>query len=162
VSARRKGPAAGLFVAVSTDDVRAPVARATAAEIVRRTLVAERVGRAMVSVTFVSPQRIAVLNREYLGHRGATDVISFGFARRGAADPVIGDVYIAPAVARENAKARGTGVREEIVRLLVHGTLHVLGHDHPEGDEEKRSRSPMWRRQERLVARLRPLIARRR
>ena len=37
----------------------------------------------------------------------------------------------------------------EVVRLLVHGTLHALGYDHPEG--ERRTRSKMWRRQERYV-----------
>jgi probable rRNA maturation factor len=41
-------------------------------------------------------------------------------------------------------------VREEIARLVVHGTLHVLGYDHPE--DESRTASPMWRRQERLLA----------
>jgi probable rRNA maturation factor len=43
-------------------------------------------------------------------------------------------------------------VEEELVRLTVHGTLHVLGYDHPEGDH--RTRSAMWRRQERYVKRL--------
>jgi probable rRNA maturation factor len=40
-------------------------------------------------------------------------------------------------------------VREELLRLVVHGVLHVLGHDHPEDDA--RYTSPMWRRQERLL-----------
>ncbi|HMA25561.1 MAG TPA: rRNA maturation RNase YbeY, partial [Gemmatimonadaceae bacterium] len=79
------------------------------------------------------------------------DVISFGFTRATTSDPVIGDVYICPDVARENAHARRTPVREEIARLVVHGILHVLGHDHPDG--EGRETSEMWRRQERLVRR---------
>ena len=45
------------------------------------------------------------------------------------------------------------GVEEELVRLTVHGTLHVLGYDHPEG--RGRTRSAMWLRQERYVRRLR-------
>jgi ssRNA-specific RNase YbeY (16S rRNA maturation enzyme) len=40
-------------------------------------------------------------------------------------------------------------VREETLRLVVHGVLHVLGYDHPAG--ESRYESPMWRRQERLL-----------
>ena len=67
-------------------------------------------------------------------------------------DLVVGDVYVAPGAARVSARANGIGVREEIIRLVVHGTLHVLGHDHPEG--AARTRSPMWRAQERLVSRL--------
>ena len=65
-----------------------------------------------------------------------------------------GDVYVAPEVARENARRHGAGVREEVARLVVHGVLHVLGNDHPDG--EARTTSPMWRRQEALLARLAP------
>ncbi|HEU4721710.1 MAG TPA: rRNA maturation RNase YbeY, partial [Gemmatimonadaceae bacterium] len=78
-----------------------------------------------------------------------TDVISFGFAPVARARAVVGDVYIAPGMARRNAIAHGRGVREELMRLVVHGVLHVLGHDHPE--DETRYESPMWRRQERLL-----------
>ena len=66
--------------------------------------------------------------------------------------PVVGDVYIAPSVARVNARLSGVTVREELARLVVHGTLHVLGHDHPAVGRE---RSAMWRRQEHLLARAR-------
>jgi probable rRNA maturation factor len=54
-------------------------------------------------------------------------------------------------VARANARRHGVGIREELVRLVVHGVLHALGYDHPDG--EARFRSPMWRRQEALVRR---------
>ena len=46
----------------------------------------------------------------------------------------------------------GVDLEEEIARVSIHGTLHVLGYDHPEGEE--RLASPMWERQERLLARL--------
>jgi probable rRNA maturation factor len=62
---------------------------------------------------------------------------------------VVGDVYIAPGVARRNAREHRRGVREELMRLVVHGVLHVIGHEHPEDDT--RYDSPMWRRQERLL-----------
>jgi probable rRNA maturation factor len=141
-----------LDVDVATSGVRSPVARSRLATAARAVLRAERIRNAMVSITLVDRPTIARLNRAHLGHRGPTDVISFGFARASNRDPVIGDVYIAPDVARENAQANGVGSREEIVRLVVHGTLHVLGHDHPDG--ASRTTSPMWRRQERLVRRL--------
>jgi probable rRNA maturation factor len=42
--------------------------------------------------------------------------------------------------------------QEELLRLVVHGTLHTLGYDHPEG--ATRTTSPMWRKQERILARV--------
>jgi probable rRNA maturation factor len=141
-----------LDVDVSTSGVRSPVAAARLAGAARAVLRAEKVRDALLSVTLVDRHTIARLNRVHLGHRGATDVISFSFSRASPRDAVIGDIYVAPDVAREHAAARGIPLREEIVRLVVHGTLHVLGHDHPPGD--RREQSPMWKRQERLVRRL--------
>jgi probable rRNA maturation factor len=144
-----------LIVDVSTDAVRTPLSRVRLKEIATAVLEAERVRDALVSITLVSAQRIARLNRRHLGHAGPTDVISFALgAIPGSSTrrPIVGDIYIAPAVAGENAARFGRGVREEMARLVVHGTLHVLGYDHPEGQD--RTSSPMWRKQERLLARL--------
>jgi probable rRNA maturation factor len=139
-----------LAVSVSSEGVRPVVSGQRLAEAARVTLRAEKVRHALISVTMVTGPRIAAINAKHLGRRGATDVISFGFAReRGG--PVVADIYIAPAVARANARRNGVGVREECVRLVVHGVLHALGYDHPDGDA--RLRSPMWQRQEELVRR---------
>ena len=137
------------LVQVATDAVRIAVARARVQRAVESVLRAERVRDADLSVTFVSDRRMAALNWRHLGHRGATDVISFGFDVVATGAPVTGDIYIAPGVARRNARMHGAGIREELLRLVVHGTLHVLGHDHPV--DGGRTTSPMWRRQERLV-----------
>jgi probable rRNA maturation factor len=142
-----------LAIDVAADGVRSPLSRSQVGKIARAALRSERVRNALVSITFLDRRAIARLNAKHLGHAGATDVISFGFARAAVTDPVIGDVYICPEVGRDNAKARRTPVREEIARLVVHGVLHVLGHDHP--DDEGREQSDMWRRQERLVRNVR-------
>ena len=138
-------------VYVSARAVRPSLSFERAEAIARATLAAERVRNAMLSITFVSNAAIARLNAKHLGHRGVTDVISFGFAGSGERAPVVGDIYIAPAVARANALEHGAPIREELARLVVHGTLHVLGYDHPEG---MRTKSPMWKRQERLLSRV--------
>ncbi len=137
-------------VSVQTDGVRTPVSAERLAQLSRQVLGALRVPRAMLSFTLVNRTVMARLNRHHLGHRGATDVITFalGADTHGA---VIADVYICPEVAREHARAHGVGVREELARLVVHGTLHACGWEHPEGDE--RIVSPMWRRQEQLLRR---------
>jgi probable rRNA maturation factor len=138
-------------VYVCARDVRMSLAVARVEAIARATLASERVRDAMLSITFLSNAAMARLNAKHLGHRGATDVISFGFRGAGKHSPIIGDIYIAPAVARTNALVHGVPVREELARLVVHGTLHVLGYEHPAG--EARTSSPMWKRQERLLAR---------
>ena len=106
----------------------------------------------MLSITFVGRAAISRLNRRYLGHVGPTDVISFGLERVGKRGAVVGDIYICADVARENARLQGISPGEELLRLVVHGTLHVLGYDHPDGSARTASR--MWRKQERILARV--------
>jgi rRNA maturation RNase YbeY len=142
-----------LAVHVSSEGVRPALSRDRVATIARTVLRSERVGNAMLSITFLSRRAMARLNAEHLGHSGATDVISFGFAPTGSDGPVVGDVYIAPEVARDNALRHGERVRDETARLVIHGVLHVLGHDHP--TEGERESSAMWRRQEALLRRVR-------
>ncbi|MEO6208784.1 MAG: rRNA maturation RNase YbeY [Gemmatimonadaceae bacterium] len=137
---------------VQARDVRVGLASARVTAIARATLAGEKVRDAMLSITFVSNAAIARLNTLHLGHAGATDVISFCFAGSGKRTPVIGDIYIAPAVARVNAIENGVPIREELARLVIHGTLHVLGYEHPEAGT--RTKSPMWKRQERILARV--------
>lgn len=102
--------------------------------------------RGEVSVTCLEAPEIARLNREYLGREGPTDVIAF---RLDGDDELLGDVYLCPDVAERAALEAEEGVLEEVVRLVIHGVLHLLGHDHPE--DEGRWDSPMYRLQERLV-----------
>ena len=128
------------------------VSRARVREAAVAAFNAERVRDAMLSITFVGRAAMSELNRRFLGHHGATDVISFGLGRDGKRGAVIGDIYICPEIARDNAKRQGVSIGEEVLRLVVHGTLHVLGHDHPTG--ASRTASPMWRRQERILARV--------
>ncbi len=149
-SARRRPER--LSVDVSTDGVRIALSRERVGAIARTVLRAERVRDALLSITFVDERSIASLNWKHLRHRGPTDVISFGLTRDAAEAPVVGDIYIAPAVVREHARQNGVPGRAELTRVVVHGVLHVLGYEHPEEDE--RVNSPMWRRQEVLVRRL--------
>jgi probable rRNA maturation factor len=113
----------------------------------------EKIRDAMISIAFVGKTTIAALNKNYLKHPGPTDVISFGMKRENQAGPVIGDIYICPEVAARNAKRLKISTKREIERLVVHGSLHVAGNEHPE--DESRISSPMWRKQEKILARAR-------
>ena len=136
---------------VSSTVRRLAISPAKVRQLVETTLKGERINNALISVAFVGETMIARLNEQYLEQSGATDVISFGMGRDAPGMPAIGDIYICPAVARRNAHANGISEKRELARLVVHGALHVAGHDHPEG--ESRFKSPMWKRQERILAR---------
>jgi probable rRNA maturation factor len=145
-------PPRGQAIDISSSVRRLTVSRARVREAAVAALNAERVRNAMLSITFVGRAAMSEMNYRYLRHRGPTDVISFGLGRTGKRGAVIGDIYICPEVARYNAKRQGIPIGEEVLRLVVHGTLHVLGHDHPVG--VSRMTSPMWQRQERILARV--------
>ena len=127
----------------------------------------ERADGARVDLTLLDGAAMRRLNRRATGRRGLTDVIAFTLRQPDGS--VLGDVYICPEAARRwlngvadkalpvsgtagNRQPATPHLDEELVRLAVHGTLHVLGYDHPGGPG--RTRSAMWRRQERYVRRL--------
>jgi probable rRNA maturation factor len=118
---------------------------------VQATLRDRAVTDAEISLTLLGDAEIQALNQRYLGHDGPTDVLSFPLYEPG--EPPVGDIYIGYAQALRQAEALGVPESEELARLAVHGTLHVLGYDHPEGED--RESSEMWRLQEEILARLR-------
>jgi probable rRNA maturation factor len=125
---------------------RVPLPAALVRGVVEAVLRGER-RRALVSVTFLGRDAMRRLNAEHKGRDHPTDVLSFAMAEPDGR--AVGDVYVCPWVAAREARARGIPLREELIRLVVHGTLHALGREHPE--HEGRTSSPMWRRQERYV-----------
>ena len=122
-----------------------PLSPAAVRRIVKAVLHGERQD-AVISITFLGRDAMRRLHAEHRGHDHPTDVLAFALPQPGL---LSGDVYICPWEAARQAQAHGVPVREELVRLIVHGTLHALGRDHPEGTG--RTRSAMWRRQERYV-----------
>ena len=100
-----------------------------------------------ISLALLDDQAIRELNRTYLGRDRPTDVIAFALHEEG--ESVLGDIYVGHEQAVRQAGDMAVPLIEELVRLAIHGTLHVLGHDHPETDA--RFDSDMFRLQERLV-----------
>lgn len=129
------------------EGVALPLAAEAVERAVRATLRAEGHDAGEVSVALLGDREITSLNREYLDHDRPTDVISF--ALHGEGEPPLGDVYVGVEQAHRQAGELGVDPGEELLRLAVHGTLHVLGWDHPEGEE--RLESAMFRRQEEIL-----------
>ena len=135
-------------VEVSQIDTEAP--RSILAQVrraVEATLKHESVGDASISVTLLNDTRIRAMNRKYLEHDTITDVISFPLYERG--ERPVGDVYIGYEQAERQASDADVDIPEEVARLAIHGTLHVLGYDHPE--DETRTKSEMWELQEAIL-----------
>lgn len=93
-----------------------------------------------VNVLCVERDVIAELNERHLGSRGPTDVLAFPLDLPGESLPgepaILGDVVLCPEVARRQAPAHGKDTEAELALLLVHGILHLLGHDHADPESE--------------------------
>lgn len=123
------------------DDVPLDIAGLSA--LAEETLVGEDAANAELSVSFVTEREIADLNSRYAGEDGPTDVLSFPIGDLdGDGVRILGDVIIAPAVGARNNADDPAG---ELRLLIVHGILHLLGHDHMDDAD----RAEMWARQER-------------
>ncbi len=131
----------GAFADVDTEELERAV---------RRTLLSQGVRNAEVSVTLLDDGEIRGLNLRYRSENRPTDVIAFAL---GGGAGILGDVYLGVEEARRQASDADVPLSEELVRLAVHGTLHVLGYDHPAGPE--RVASPMYALQEALVREIR-------
>jgi probable rRNA maturation factor len=105
-----------------------------------------------LTVTFVDRTEMAELNAEHMGEEGPTDVLSFPLdaddtggsdtGRAAGSLPVLlGDVVICPHVAQEHAPHHAGSLDDELALLVVHGILHVLGHDHRADDDTRAMRS---------------------
>lgn len=114
---------------------------------VRHVLLAEGVAEAEISVALLADGAIAAMNDQFLEHEGPTDVITF--AMHEGDEPPLGDVYVGVEQAVRQAAEFGATPEEEVLRVAVHGVLHVLGYEHPQGPE--RMQSEMFIRQEELL-----------
>lgn len=151
-----------VFVADEQTDVAVDTCRwATLAEAV---LASEGVwGNVELSILFVAEDAIAELNEQFMGSSGPTDVLAFPIDAtevevvsvpappttgpdRAPVDPgdlplLLGDVVVCPAVAARQAPDHAGTLDDELALLVVHGILHVLGHDHAEAGEAERMRA---------------------
>jgi probable rRNA maturation factor len=118
---------------------------------IHATLREEGIPDGRISLAFLRDPEILELNRRWLDHDWVPDVLSFALHTEG--DPPVGDIYVGVEQAQRHATQLAVALDEEIVRLVVHGVLHVLGYEHPDSPSARR-RSRMFRKQEALVRQL--------
>jgi rRNA maturation RNase YbeY len=117
----------------------------------RRVLAALGLARAELSLALVSDRAIAALNAVHRGKRGPTDVLSYSLVEGVHAahrSELLGDVVIAVGVAARQAREIGHSLNDELLRLLIHGVLHLLGYDHERARDAKRMQAKeraLWR-----------------
>lgn len=120
---------------VSAAEVRA------ASEAMLRAL---KLPRAELSVLLCDDETIHALNRDYRKKDKPTDVLAFAM-REGddghLAGDLLGDVIISLETAKRQARERGVVTRDEVMMLLAHGLLHLLGWDHQTDADDKRMRA---------------------
>jgi probable rRNA maturation factor len=101
---------------------------------------------AELSILLVDVEYMTELNHRWMDGEGPTDVLAFpmdegsvdhGPGESGAEPALLGDIVLCPDVAAKQAAEAGSATPDELALLTVHGTLHLLGYDHAEPDEER-------------------------
>ena len=120
---------------------------------------------AEVAITLVDPEEMTVLNEQYMGKTGPTDVLAFPLedlvpgsppAATPSGPPIaLGDVVICPAVVLANTEADAAHFADEMALMVVHGLLHLLGYDHVDDDDAERMEARERRYLERVGRRRR-------
>lgn len=115
--------------------------------------------RASVSLVLTGDERIRILNRDFLETDRPTDVLSFPLAEAGdLADRsralYLGEIYISVETARAQARAARRPYPREVAHLLIHGLLHLIGHDHGSPAGRRRMRAA----ESRLLRELGPML----
>lgn len=81
-----------------------------------------------LGIVIVGAKEMAALNKKFLGHEGPTDVITFDYSEKG--DGIMqSEIFLCAAEAERQAKEFGTTRQSELIRYVVHGILHLAGHD---------------------------------
>lgn len=105
-----------------------------------------------VNVSFVDNKEILEINGKYLNHHFTTDILTFNY--NGSNTDLDGEIIISYDDAIENAKRFNTTGKEEYLRLIIHGILHLVGYD----DQQKNDKLKMKRKETSLVKKLNYLI----
>jgi len=100
-----------------------------------------------INYIFCSDERELAVNREFLGHDYYTDVITFDYS---TGSTLNGDIFISLDTVRSNAETVGATFEDELLRILIHGVLHLTG----QGDKTPETKAQMTEKEEKALKRL--------
>jgi probable rRNA maturation factor len=136
-------------ISIASPQDAVPIDRARTREVVRTVLAGEGVAEAEISLAFVDNPTIHRLNKQFLKHDEPTDVLSFPLS-----DPnsrkLSGELVIGAEVALAQAAAHGHDVAAELALYVIHGLLHLCGHD----DHDPADAGTMRQRERHYLAQL--------
>lgn len=98
-----------------------------------------------INYIFCSDERELEVNRRFLGHDYYTDVITFDYSTPSTLN---GDIFISLDTVRSNAELVGTSFDNELLRILIHGVLHLTG----QGDKTPETKAQMTEKEEKALA----------
>ena len=101
-----------------------------------------------VNYIFCSAERHRAMNIEFLGHDYFTDIITFDYGQEHGEGSVSGDIFIDVDTVADNARIYGTTKRQEMLRVIVHGILHLCG----QGDKTPEEEAEMHRKEDKYLA----------
>jgi probable rRNA maturation factor len=134
-----------LTVNISSSQTALRIPRKKITALVEFTASAEAAQLEEVDIAVVTSRRIAALNRRYLKHSGATDVLSFDLSAPGGG--LVVQVIVCADIAAGEARLRRISPQRELMLYIVHGLLHVMGYD----DTTPQAAEKMYARQEELL-----------
>jgi len=115
--------------------------------VAKKVLIGENRQTETLSLAFIDKSEIKKLNKKFRNKNKATDVLSFELNDKG----IIGEIVICPEIVKENAKKCKVSVKSELLKVFVHGILHLCGYDH---EKSKREADEMETKQEKYLSKV--------
>ena len=100
--------------------------------VAKKVLSGENRGTETLSLAFVGKEEIKSLNKKFRKKNKETDVLSFALSEKN----YLGEIIICPEVVKENAKENGIPAERELLKVFIHGILHLCGYDHEKSEKE--------------------------
>ena len=118
--------------------------RKSFSQLAKKVLKGENRVRETISLVFVSKKEIKKLNKKFRKKNRPTDVLSFTLNEK----KYLGEIIICPEVVKENSRKYKVGFNREIIKVFVHGILHLCGYDH---EKSERDAKVMEKKQEKYL-----------